>query len=183
VKRLQNQSKERENFMELAKEMPVMYYPDCPEDVILRYQDTVYRIAFTYCRNTPDAQDVAQDVFVRYLKRMPRLKSEEHLKAWLIRVTMNVAKSHLTSSWSKKVVPISEHEPVITDESTSADTYFAVMSLPEKYRSVVMLYYFEDYSVGEIAQILDRTETAIQTRLHRARAMLKSKLKEEWGND
>jgi len=160
-----------------------MYYPDCPENIITRYQDTVYRIAFTYCRNTHDAQDIAQEVFVRYLNKMPLLNSEEHLKAWLIRVTMNVAKSLMTSSWFKKVVPISEHEPVITDEPTHADTYFAVMSLAEKYRSVVILYYYEDYSVREIAQILDRTETAVQTQLQRARAILKNKLKEEWENE
>jgi len=169
--------------MELVKEMPVMYFPDCPEDIIYRYQDTVYRIAFTYCRNTPDAQDIAQEVFIRYIKKMPTLKSEEHLKAWLIRVTLNVAKSLSTSSWSKKVVPLSEHDPVITDDHSGADTYYAVMSLPEKYRSVIMLYYFEDYSIGEISQILGRTETAIQTQLQRARAMLKDKLKEEWSND
>ena len=169
--------------MELVKELPVMYYPDCPEDIIYRYQDTVYRIAFTYCRNSSDAEDVAQEVFVRYIKKMPQVKSEEHLKAWLIRVSMNVAKSLLTSSWFKKVVPISEHEPISTEESSNVDTYNAVMSLSEKYRSVVMLYYFEDYSVGEIAQILKRTETAVQTQLQRARAMLKARLKEDWGND
>jgi len=160
-----------------------MYYPDCPKDVIYRYQDTIYRIAFTYCRNSSDAQDIAQEVFVRYLEKPPKLKSEEHLKAWLIRVTINAAKSLLTSSWLKKVVPLSDHEPISTDDSSSMDTYHAVMSLSEKYRSVIMLYYFEGYSVGEIAQILGRTETAVQTQLGRARAMLKTKLKEDWGND
>ena len=161
-----------------------MFFPDCPEDIIYRYQDTVYRIAFTYCRNTADAQDIAQEVFFRYLKKTPRLESEEHLKAWLIRVTLNVAKSLSTSSWSKKVVPLSEHDPIIVnDENTDTDTYYAVLSLAEKYRSVIMLYYYEDYSVSEISQILNRTETAIQTQLQRARAMLKSKLKEEWSND
>jgi RNA polymerase sigma-70 factor (ECF subfamily) len=169
--------------MVLVKEIPAMYYPDCTEDIILRYHDTVYRIAFTYCRNTHDAQDIAQEVFVRYLKKTPQVSSEEHLKAWLIRVTINTAKSLMTSSWFKKVVPISENEPVISDEPTHADTYFAVMSLSEKYRSVVMLYYYEDYTIREIAQILERTETAVQTQLQRARAMLKNKLKEEWGND
>lgn len=173
--------------MELVKEIPIMYFPDCPEDVIYRYQDTIYRIAFTYCRNTSDAEDIAQEAFLRYIKKMPWLQSEEHLKAWLIRVTVNIAKSLSTSSWSKKIVPISEHDPVIADErtetDTATDTYYAVMSLPEKYRSVIMLYYYEDYSIGEIAQILNRTETAIQTQLQRARAMLKNKLKEEWGND
>jgi len=171
--------------MELVKEIPIMYFPDCPEDVIYRYQDTIYRIAFTYCRNTPDAEDIAQEVFLRYMKKMPQLKSEEHLKAWLIRVTLNTAKSLSTSSWSRKTVPLSEHDPIITDERTETDidTYYAVMSLSEKYRSVVMLYYYEDYSIGEIAQVLNRTETAIQTQLQRARKMLKNKLKEEWGND
>jgi len=169
--------------MELVKELPVMYCPDCPEDIIYRYQDTVYRIAFTYCRNPSDAEDVAQEVFIRYIRKMPRLDSEEHLKAWLIRVTLNVAKSLLTSSWSKKTVPLSDHELISNDEMSNTETYYAVMSLSEKYRSVVMLYYFEDYSVKEIAQILNRTETAIQTQLQRARAMLKDKLKEDWKND
>jgi RNA polymerase sigma-70 factor (ECF subfamily) len=171
--------------MELVKEIPIMYFPDCPEDVIYRYQDTVYRIAFTYCRNTSDAEDIAQEAFLRYVKKMPRLQSEEHLKAWLIRVTLNIAKSLSTSSWSRKIVPLSEHDPVIADEHTETDTatYYAVMSLPEKYRSVIILYYYEDYSIGEIAQILNRTETALQTQLQRARAMLKNKLEEEWGND
>jgi len=171
--------------MELVKEIPIMYFPDCPEDVIHRYQDTVYRIAFTYCRNTSDAEDIAQEAFLRYIKKMPRLQSEEHLKAWLIRVTLNIAKSLSTSSWSKKIVPLSEHDPTIADERAETDTatYYAVMSLPEKYRSVIMLYYYEDYSIREIAQILNRTETAIQTQLQRARAMLKNKLKEDWGND
>jgi len=122
-------------------------------------------------------------VFFRYINKMPQLKSEEHLKAWLIRVTLNVAKSLSTSSWSTKVVPISEHDPIATDEHANTDIYYAVLSLPEKYRTVVMLYYYEDYSINEISQILDRTVTAIQTQLQRARAMLKNKLKEEWSND
>jgi RNA polymerase sigma-70 factor (ECF subfamily) len=170
-------------YMELIKEIPVMYYPDCPEEIIYRYQDTVYRIAFTYCRNTSDAEDVAQEVFFRYIKKMPQVQSEEHLKAWLIKVTMNAAKSLLTSSWFKKVVPISENDSISTEDSSSIDTYNAVMSLSEKYRLVVILYYFEDYSIGEIARILNRSETAVQTQLQRARAMLKAKLKEDWEND
>ena len=160
-----------------------MYFPDCLEDIIHRYQDTVYRIAFTYSRSSSDAQDITQDVFLSYIRKSPRLKSEKHLKAWLLRVTMNTAKNLLKSSWKKKTVPISEHDPVTTDESSYSDTYYAVMSLPEKYRSVIMLYYFEDYSVREIAIILKRTETAVQTQLQRARAILKKNLKEDWGND
>jgi len=169
--------------IELAKELPVMYYPGCPEDVILRYQDTVYRTAFVYCRNTADAQDVSQEVFIRYINKAPALTGEDHLKAWLIRVTVNVSKSLLRSAWNKKTVPLSEQEIPCADDPPSADIYHAVMSLPEKYRSVVMLYYFEDYPVKEIAHILHRTETSVQTQLQRARAILKTKLKEEWEND
>jgi len=169
--------------MEMIKEMSAVYYPDCPEDIIYRYQDTVYRIAFTYCRNASDAQDIAQETFIRYIKKLPRLQSEEHLKAWLIRVTINVAKSFLTSSWLKKVVPISEYQPAPTEEQPDPDTYHAIMSLPDKYRSVILLYYFEDYPVALIAQILGRTETAVQTQLQRARMILKTKLKEEWSDD
>ena len=160
-----------------------MYYPGCPEEVILRYQDTVYRIAFTWCQNISDAQDVTQEVFFRYLKKTPSVTGEEHLKAWLIRVTVNVSKSLMKSAWVKRTVPLFEQKDYGTNDRSSTDTYNAVMLLPEKYRSVILLYYFEDYSVREIANILARTETAVQTQLQRARAMLKKKLKEDWLDD
>ena len=161
----------------------MVYYPGCAEDVILRYQDIVYRIAFTSCRNIADAQDITQEVFVRYLNKTPAIVSEEHLKAWLIRVTVNVSKNLLRSAWHKTTVPFDEQETPYIEEPSGTDTYHAVLSLPEKYRSVVMLYYFEDYSVREVAHILRRTETSIQTQLQRARVMLKSKLEGEWEND
>ena len=160
-----------------------MYCPDCTEDIILRYQDTVYRIALTYCRNSSDAQDITQEVFLRYMKKTPCLAGEEHLKAWLIKVAVNLSKSLLRSSWFKKTVRLSEQESYISEDKSNCETYYAVMSLPEKYRAVVILYYFDDYSVREIAQTLRRTETAVQTQLQRARAMLKTILKEDWQND
>jgi RNA polymerase sigma-70 factor (ECF subfamily) len=103
------------------------------------------------------------------------------LKAWLIRVTVNASKSLLRSAWFRRTVPLSEHEAPCAEDSP--DTVGAVMSLPEKYRSVVLLYYYEDYPVREIAQLLRRTETAVQTQLQRARAMLKEKLKEDWQDE
>ena len=169
--------------MSNAGVIQLTYIPDCPENIIHNYQDTVYRIAFTHCRNAHDAEDITQEVFVRYLKKTPRLTGDEHLKAWLIRVTINVSRSLLRSAWFKKTVPISEQENLSTNDPSVTDTYYAVMSLPEKYRTVVLLYYFEDYSVREISKILRRTETAVQTQLQRARAMLKKELKEVWKND
>jgi RNA polymerase sigma-70 factor (ECF subfamily) len=169
--------------MERVEAMPVMFIPDCPEIIIQNYQDMVYRIAFTHCRNTSDAQDITQEVFVYYLKKMPRLNGEEHLKAWLIRVTINITKSLLRSAWFKKTLPFSEQEASYDNDPAKTETYYAVISLPEKYRTVILLYYFEDYSVREVAHLLGRTETSVQTQLQRARAMLKVKLKEDWQND
>ena len=154
-------------------------------DVIKCYQDTVYRIAFTYCKNTYDSEDITQEVFLRYLKSKKDFNDEEHLKAWLIRVTVNASKSFLRSSWLKKTVSISdsEHEDLCCDEQERSEIYYAVLSLPEKYRSVVFLYYYEDYNVREISEILRRTETAVQTQLQRARIILKDKLKEDWQDE
>ena len=157
-----------------------MFYPGSPEGVIQRYQDVVYRIAFIYCKNAFDAEDVMQEVFFRYLKNKTGFTGEEHLKAWLIRVAVNVSKSLLRSAWFRKTTALPEHESPYVEEQSKPDAYDAVLSLPEKYRSVVLLYYYEEYTVGEIAKILRRTETAIQTQLQRARAMLKEKLKEDW---
>ena len=160
-----------------------MISPSSPADVITNYQDTVYRIAFTYCKNTADAEDITQEVFFRYLKNTNKFNDDEHLKAWLIRVTVNVSKSLLRSAWFKKTTPISEHENLYAGEQEQSDTYYAVLSLPEKYRAVILLYYFEEYTVKEIAKILGRSETAVQTQLQRARAILKEKLKEDWHNE
>lgn len=151
--------------------------------VIIKYQDMVYRIAFVYLKNRSDAQDITQEVFLKYLKSKTIYSSEEHLKAWLIKVTANTSKSLLRSAWLRRIVPLSEKEDPAYEQQPKSDVYYAVLELPVKYRSVVLLYYFEDYSVREIAQLLGRTESSVQTQLQRARAMLKQKLKEEWGND
>ena len=152
-------------------------------DIIKFYKDTVYRIAFAHCKNVYDAEDITQEVFLRYLKSKKDFDSEEHLKAWLIRVTVNISKNLLRSAWFKKTVSISEHENLCAEEQTQPEIYQAVLSLPEKYRSVILLYYFEEYKVKEIAKILRRSETAVQTQLQRARAILKEKLKEDWHNE
>ena len=175
--------------MERVEAMPFMFIPDSPENIIRYHKDMVYRIAYVYCRNNTDAEDITQEVFLRYLKKTPNFTGEEHLKAWLIRVTVNVSKNLLRSAWFNRTVPLNDRGTSSEDGISNADgiasmdTRSAVMSLPEKYRSVVLLYYFEDYSVREIANLLRRTETAVQTQLQRARAMLKDKLKEEWQDD
>jgi RNA polymerase sigma-70 factor (ECF subfamily) len=143
----------------------------------------IYRIAFTYCKNNHDADDITQEVFHRWLKCKKDFDGDEHLKAWLIRVTVNVSKNLLRSAWFRKTADISEYENLCAEEQAQPEIYHAVLSLPEKYRSVVILYYYEEYKIGEIAKILRRTETAVQTQLQRARTMLKQKLKEDWQDE
>lgn len=165
--------------MELAEGL----LPFSADDVIARYKDTVYRVAYTYCQNPADAEDVTQEVFIRFIKAPAGFASEEHLKAWLIRVAVNLSKNLLRSAWFRKTVPLPDQETPRPEEETRRHIYDAVMSLPAKYRAVVLLYYFEDYSVREAAEVLRRKETTVQTQLQRARTMLRQMLKEEWQDE
>lgn len=163
---------------------------------VIQYSDMVLRIAVNYCKELPDAEDMVQDVFVKLYESRGGFADEEHAKRWLIRVTVNLCKNHLKSAWRRRTQLV-EHEKLETVFEQAAcgctaeaagnggeDALFeAVGSLPEKYRSVVHLFYYEDYSVREIAQILQRKETTIQTRLMRARKMLKQKLKGAWQDE
>ena len=169
--------------MEIVEDGIIMFSQINIENIIRRYQNTIFRIAFTYCRNKSDAEDIAQEVFLRYLKYNKDFETEEHLKAWLIRVAVNLSKDLLRSSWMSKTDSISKHENLFAEDQEKSEIYYAIMSLSEKYRSVIFLYYYEDYDVKEIAEILDRSETAVQTQLRRARAILKQKLNEWWKND
>lgn len=145
------------------------------------YIDTVYRVALSNCKNSADAQDAVQNTFVKLLKSDIDFKDDEHIKRWLIKVTVNECRSMWRSFWRRNVDYIEEivKEPEFDTEEKS-ELYYAVMELPQKYRSVVHLYYYEDYSVKEISEILDIKETTIQTRLMRARKMLKQQLWEAW---
>lgn len=147
------------------------------------YANTLYRIACTYCRHHADAEDIVQTAFMKLYQTDTTFQDEEHMKKWLIRVTANEAKNLCTSFWKKNVVPL---ETSMTDQPydfpfpESSDLYDAVMKLPDKYKIVIHLYYYEDYSVKEIAEILQLKETTVQTQLMRARKKLKTRLKEVW---
>lgn len=153
------------------------------EELIDRYADMVYRLALTEVKNKTDAEDIFQEVFIRLLKNLHKLDSEEHAKAWLIRVTINCARKHFASYWNRNVDYITE-DTDMGKESEELDTLLegdspvleAVRRLPEKYRIVVHLFYFEDFSVSEVSKILKTTENTIKTQLHRARKLLKEML-------
>lgn len=145
------------------------------------YTDVIYRVAVSYCKNPEDAQDVVQNTFMKLLQNESDFLNEDHVRKWLIRVAVNECKSLWRTFWRRNVSSLEElqSEPVFTVEEKS-DLYYAVQKLPVKYRIVVHLYYYEDYSVREIADILKVKETAVQTRLMRARNKLKEQLKEAW---
>lgn len=146
-------------------------------EIVEKYSDMVLRLAVTQTRNQANADDVYQEVFLRLIKNTQEIKNEEHLKAWLIRVTINCSKDLNKSFWQKRVLPIDES--IATDDeffSEKGDVYNAVLSLPEKYRTVIHLYYMEGYSVKEIADITDQTETATKVQLKRGRDKLREML-------
>jgi len=150
------------------------------------YGNTVYRAAYQYCGNKSDAEDVVQNTFIKLLQSKKEFESEEYLKRWLIRVAINEAKNISMSFWKKR---ISSLEEVCIEKSyefhtdAQSDLYVTVMQLPAKYRIVVHLYYFEDYSTKEISEILKLKETTVQTQLMRARGKLKEMLKEAWKDE
>ncbi len=146
--------------------------------VISIYGDTVYKIAFSYCKNYADADDIYQDVFTKYFQNSKPFESNNHEKAWLIRVTINFSKSFLRSSWHKRMLPLTEDQAEAVYMEDSNDLLETVLSLPIKYREVIHLYYYEGYSTNEIAAILNRRETTIRTQLQRGRDRLRLALKE-----
>jgi RNA polymerase sigma-70 factor (ECF subfamily) len=146
--------------------------------VIERYKNTVFKVAYTYCKNTSDADDIFQEVFLRYFRRKPDFTDAEHEKAWFIRVTINCSKKLLLSSWFKRVKTL-EDETLIFETAEQSELYYAVMDLPLKYRAVVHLYYYENYKIKQIAELTAQKETTVSTQLQRARQLLKTKLRED----
>ena len=157
------------------------------EALIDRQGDRVIRTAFMYLKNYSDAEDVFQMTFEKYLISRPEFESEEHEKAWFLRVAVNICKNLLSSGWKKKVIydeatikNISEHigaDDAGTSENNEA-VLRAVLELPQKLSVTVQLFYYEEYSVAQIAQILDISVGNVTTRLNRARKRLEKSLKE-----
>ena len=143
-----------------------------------RYMDTIFRIAYSYLRSQADADDVTQDVLIQLYKTETAFESDDHLKHWLIRVTVNRCKNIFRSPW-RKVEDIADYENSLTfDAPEHRELFDAVMALDKRYRLPVLLYYYEGYSQKEIAGLLGVPEETIRTRLFRARGKLKTTLTE-----
>ena len=157
---------------------PSVLLPLSAAEVFERYADTVYRLAFARTKSRADADDLLQEVFVRYIRSTPDFLEEEHRKAWLIRVTLRCSANIMLSAWKRHTVPLDEaaHELSAPPKSDYSDVYDAVMRLPAKYRTAVHLFYYEGYSIAMIAQLCGLSEATVKTHLFRAREKLRKKL-------
>ncbi len=145
-------------------------------NIVNKYSDMVYRLALTRCTNYDTAEDVFQDVFLKISEKQPKFKDQEHEKAWIIRVTINMTKNLNKSAWNRKIVELDDN---IASDSNYADennVFDEVMRLPQDYRTVIYLFYYEGYKVSEISKMLETSEGTIKTWLSRAREQLKQKL-------
>lgn len=147
------------------------------------YQDMVYRVALHALGTPQDADDAVQEVFLRLFCQRKAFEREEHLRHWLLRVTVNYCRDVLKSSWRRKVPLDSIAETPVFDQPEEQALYETVMTLPEKYRVVLDLFYYEALSTQEIADLLGLRQTAVTTRLSRGRTILKEQLGEVWQDD
>lgn len=148
---------------------------------IEEYADMVYRVALTRCKSIETAEDIFQEVFMRFSEKNPKFENEEHEKAWFIRVTINLTKNIKESAWNKKVVRLDEN--IVFNTKEENDVYGAVCELPQNYRTVIYLLYYEGYKVYEISKLMNKPEGTIKIWLFRAREILKEKLEGGFENE
>ena len=141
------------------------------------YADTVKRICVLYLKNTSDTEDIFQEVFLKYALSSVSFESEDHEKAWLIRVTINQCKDWIKSIFRRKVERVEDVVSLCTEQKEdNSDVLEAVVSLPQKYKDVVYLYFFEGYSAVEIGKMLGKNTNTVYTLLARAKDKLREKL-------
>jgi len=151
---------------------------DWVDEVVDKYADMVYRIAFTQMKNKADADDIFQEVFLKLCKSEVVFETDEHIKAWLITVTINSCRKFYSSVWNKRIEPLME-DFAYEEEYQDFEVVPAVQSLPQKYREVIHLFYFEDMKVAQIAEALKSTVGTVKSQLSRARSLLRDRLKGE----
>ena len=148
------------------------------------YRDRLFAAAFQVCGNAADAEDAAQEALLRYHISENQFESEQHIRAWLLRVAINCAKNASRSFFRRNTVPLEDYmDSLEFDSGESREIFREVMNLPETYRLVIHLYYYEDYSVSEIGRILGLTESNVKVRLSRGRQLLKKALQEVWDDE
>ncbi|MBR5421233.1 MAG: sigma-70 family RNA polymerase sigma factor [Lachnospiraceae bacterium] len=152
-------------------------------EICARYGDRLYAAAFNVCRQPQDAEDAVQEALIRFYRSDTEFESEEHIKAWLLKVTVNAAKSTRRSFWNRNRTSYEDYmDSLGFEEPSDRSLMDAVLLLPEKYRIIIHLYYFEGYKTREIAEILSLSENTVKTRLTKSRRILRSNL-EGWEDE
>ena len=149
------------------------------------YSKMVYRLAFIQLKTREQAEDILQDVFIKLMGQSTSFESDEHVKAWLLKTTINCCKDYWKSAWFRKRVSLEETSEATTTSHTNTTYGFVtecVKRLPIKYRQIIHLYYYEEYSLSEIAHILALNENTVRTRMSRGRQLLKKYLGKEADN-
>lgn len=157
---------------------------DCIDEVVAEYSDMVYRLAYSMTGSQNDAYDVVQDVLLKYIESGLTFNDEDHRKRWLLKVTSNQCRQMFRSHWSK-TVEIAETD-IISDSTQADDKRLdirnAMQQLPDKYKTVLYLFYYEELPVGRIASLLEMSEGAVKTRLMRARGLMEKKLRGDYSD-
>ncbi len=149
------------------------------ERLVNTYSDMILRLSYTYLKETEDAKDICQTVFLKLLEKPKAFDSLAHEKAWIIRSTINACKDVLKSPWRKRAVSLAAASHVPAPAVEEGSLLAALDLLPPKYRVVIYLYYYEGYAAKEIADILGRPTATINTQLSRGRAQLRTALESE----
>ncbi len=145
------------------------------EILIEKYRDAVFALSYCICKDHEEADDIVQDVFVKYHFCDKEFESERHIRSWLGKVAVNLSRNRNMCFWRSRKESIEEYSKSLVFESEEdRDLFTAVMSLPQKYRTVLHLYYYEGYSVKEISKMLLISESNAKIRLSRGREKLKS---------
>lgn len=148
-----------------------------PSALARQFAPAIYRLAYARTGSRADAEDVMQEVFLRLVRHRPVFDSEAHARAWLLKVASNCATDLFRLPWRKREEPL-EEDVSAPEEPGEGSVTEAVLSLPARYRIPIHLYYYEGYSVAEIADITGKREGTVKSHLSRARALLRDKLKE-----
>lgn len=143
------------------------------------YYDDVYRLVYSYTFNKFESEDICQKCFLKLYKKLKENENPmDYIKPWLFRVAINDSKNVLKSFWYRNIDNIEDHEYNLSSKNNSLDIKNIVINLPKKYRYVIFLYYYEGYSIKEIASILKKNESTIKTQLTRARELIKKEISE-----
>lgn len=146
------------------------------EEIVERYSNMIMQIAYQNVFNKSDSEDITQEVFIKLIKNIEKFNNEEYMKAWIIRVTINLSKDYNKSFWNRNTIGIDENLKIFGEEYQNV--FNEISKLKPKYRNIVYLYYYQGYRINEIAEILSMNQNTVSSCLTRARKSLKEILNE-----